>query len=316
MHSLSDKIETTATLPNFLLVGAAKCGTSSLYHYLQQHPDIFMSPVKEPRFFSNRAANPGSGPGDVANSQKSVGSFNEYVKLFQKSKGKKAVGEASVDTMFHFERTIPAIQHYLHDPRIVIILRNPVDRAYSAYNYHVRDGRENLSFADALIMEEKRKEDGYMCMWQYQKGGLYAERVRDFQKNFTNVQVLLYDDLKKNVLTLLRCLYAFLDVQPDFVPDTSHRYNVSGIPRWSFINALFIKPKRLHKVASSVGGALLGANRWIHLRDRIRSTILLKPPPMDPEIAEQLRQYYCDDILTLQDSIGRDLSSWIYGENK
>jgi hypothetical protein len=123
MHSLSDKIETTATLPNFLLVGAAKCGTSSLYHYLQQHPDIFMSPAKEPRFFSNRAANPGSGPGDVGISQKCVGSFDEYLKLFQKSKGKKAVGEASVDTMFHFKRTILAIQHYLHDPRIVIILR-------------------------------------------------------------------------------------------------------------------------------------------------------------------------------------------------
>jgi hypothetical protein len=62
-HSLSEKIETTTASTNFLLVGAAKCGTTSLYHYLQQHPDIFMSSVKEPRFFSNLVANPGSGPG-------------------------------------------------------------------------------------------------------------------------------------------------------------------------------------------------------------------------------------------------------------
>jgi hypothetical protein len=312
-HFLSEITKPPGVLPNFLIVGAAKCGTTSLYHYLRQHPDIYMSPVKEPRFLSNRAGNPGRGPGDDLNSQGGVGSFDDYCRLFGDSIGKKARGEASVDTLFHFERTIPAIQRYLGDPRIVIILRDPVERAYSAYNYLIREGREELSFNDALSAEEQRKRDEYVYMWQYREGGLYAGRVRAFQEHFSRVQVLLYDDLKKDTLPLLRSLYAFLDVRSDFIPDMSHRHNVSGIPRWGLLNNLFNKPKRLHKAARTIGGAILGADRWVRLREYLRSTILQKPRPMDPELKQQLRRFYRDDILKLQNYIGRDLSSWLQG---
>ena len=311
VHFLSENNKTPCVLPNFLIVGAAKCGTTSLYHYLRQHPDIYMSPVKEPRFFSDRAGNPGRGPGDDSIVQSGVGTFDDYLRLFKKNISKKAVGEASADTLFHFERTIPAIQRYLGDPRIVIILRDPVNRAYSAYNYHVRDGREELSFKEALIAEEQRKRDGYVYMWQYREGGLYADRVRAFQEHFSRVQVLLYDELKKDALSLLRSLYVFLDVNPDFIPDMRHRHNVSGIPRWSLPNNLFVRPKRLHKVTRTIGGAILGADRWVRLRDRLRSVMLQKPGAVEPEIEQQLRWFYRDDILKLQDYIGRDLSSWL-----
>jgi len=316
VHFLSKKNEPPFCLPNFLIVGAAKCGTTSLYYYLKQHPDVFMSEIKEPRFLSNRAANPGRGPGDDSIVQSGVRSFDAYLSLFKKSTGMKAVGEASADTLFLFERTIPAIQRYLDDPRIVIILRDPVKRAYSAYNYHVRDGREELSFKEALIAEEQRRRDGYVYMWQYAEVGLYASQVHAFQKQFSRVQVLLYDDLMRDAIALIRSVYTFLDVAPDFIPDMSHNHNVSGIPRWSLFNNLFIKPKRLHKVARTIGGAILGADRWIRLRDRIRATNLQKPLPMDHEIEQQLRWFYHDDILKLQDYIGRDLSSWLKGDHK
>jgi hypothetical protein len=313
-HSLTKKNNAPSVLPNFLIVGAAKCGTTSLYHYLRQHPDVYMSPVKEPRFFSDRAANPGKGPGDDLNSQGGVGSFDDYIRLFEKSIGKKAKGEASVDTLFHFERTIPAIQRYLGDPRIVMVLRDPVKRAYSAYNYLVREGRENLSFKDALMAEEQRKRDGYVYMWQYRECGMYAHRVCAFQNKFSRVQVLLYDDLKKEALSLVRSVYAFLDVNPDFLPDMTHRHNVSGVPRWGLLNDFFNKPKRLHKAARTIGEAMLGSDRWVRLRERVRSTILQKPRAMDPEIEQQLRRYYRDDIQMLQGYIGRDLSSWLEEE--
>jgi len=316
VHFLSKKNGTPFRPPNFLIVGAAKCGTTSLYYYLKQHPDVFMSLVKEPKFFSDRAANPGKGPGDALIAQSAVGSFDDYLKLFKKGPGKKAVGEASVDTLFHFERTIPAIQRYLGDPRIVIILRDSVKRAYSAYNYMVREGREKLSFKEALIAEEQRRRDGYLYIWQYGEGGLYASRVRAFQEHFSRVQVLLYDDLKLNANALIQSVYAFLGVNPDFIPDMRHTHNVSGIPRGSILNDLFIKPRRLHKAARTIGGAILGADRWVRLRERLRSTILQKPRPMDPEIEQHLRRFYRDDILKLQGYIGRDLSSWIQGEHK
>ena len=153
-------------------------------------------------------------------------------------------------------------------------------------------------------------------MWQYAKVGLYASQVHAFQEQFSRVQVLLYNDLMRDAITLIRSVYTFLDVDPDFIPDMSHNHNVSGIPRWSLFNNLFIKPKRLHKVARTIGGAILGADRWIRLRDRIRATNLQKPLPMDHEIEQQLRWFYRDDILKLQDYIGRDLSFWLKGEHK
>jgi hypothetical protein len=307
-------------LPNFLIVGAAKCGTSSLYYYLKQHPDVFMSPVKEPSFFSNRAANPGKGPGDEDPRLKKyvggVGSFDDYVRLFKINTGKKAVGEASVDTIFYFERTIPAIKSYLGDPRIIIILRNPVKRAYSAYNHLVRDGREKLSFKDALIAEEQRRRDKYSFLWQYREGGLYAQQVRAFQENFSRVKVFIYDDFMRDAITFIQSLYAFLDVDPGFVPHIQRRHNVSSIPRWSLLNNFFNKTTMLHKVVRLIGKAILGEDQWIRLRDRIRDMNMQKPLPMDSEIEQQLRRFYRDDILKLQEYIGRDLSSWLKRENK
>ena len=309
----ADKNETPLTLPNFLIVGAAKCGTTSLYHYLSQHPDVFMSLLKEPRFFSGIVSNPGTGPGDSMNSYAGIGSFDEYSRLFKKSMGRKTVGEASTETLFHFESSIPAIHRSLGDPRIVIVLRDPVKRAYSAYNFQVQRGRESLSFKDAVAAEEQRTRNGYSHSWQYVKSGLYASGVSAFQENFSRVLVLLYDDLEKDALSLLRSLYLFLDVDPGFIPDVKHKHNVSGIPRWRLLGDLFSKPKRLHKAVRTVGEGILGKHRWVRLRERLHSTILHKPRPMDPDIELQLRQYYREDILKLQGYISRDLSAWLEG---
>jgi hypothetical protein len=312
----NDLKQTGPVLPNFLIVGAAKCGTTSLYYYLKQHPDVFMSPVKEPKFFSHYKENPHKGPGDDFRFAKCVDSFDDYVKLFQMNNGKKAVGEASVDTIFYFERALPAIKSYLGDPQIVIVLRNPIKRAYSAYNFLVRDGYEKLSFKDALIAEEQGRRDKYAFIWQYRKCGLYAHPVRAFQENFSRVKVLLHDDLMRNATSLVQSVYAFLDVDPDFIPNTEQRHNVSAIPRWPFLNNLFVKPKRLHKVARKIGGAVFGMDRWFSLRDGVRAMNMQKPLTMDPEIERELRQFYHDDILKLQDYIGRDLSFWLKGEDK
>jgi hypothetical protein len=317
---LGNSIKQTDTkLPNFLIAGAAKSGTTSLYYYLKQHPDVFMSAVKEPKFFSGYAANPGEGPGDDPRWNKFAGgvsSFDDYVKLFRMNSGQKAVGEASVDTIYYCERTIPAIKSYLGDPRIIVILRDPVKRAYSAYNFLVRDGYEKLSFENALIAEEQGMRNKYSFIWQYRKCGLYADQVRAFQENFSRVKVLLYDDLKGDVISLVQSVYAFLDINSAFVPNTEQRHNTSSIPRWRLLNDLFMKPKRLHKVARKIGGAVLGMDRWIRFRDGVRAMNMQKPLPMDPEIKQKLMRFYRDDILKLQEYIGRDLSAWLKGEDQ
>ena len=100
---------------------------------------------------SNRAANPGRGPGDGLISKGSVGSFDDYLRLFKNSIGKRAMGEARVGMQFHFERTISTIKHHLGDPRIIIIIRDPVERTYFAYKFLVRDGWEYLPFVDPHV---------------------------------------------------------------------------------------------------------------------------------------------------------------------
>lgn len=309
--NLSHNSTDNRVLPNFLVAGAAKCGTTSLYYYLRQHPDIFMSPVKEPNFLSCITTAKYKCARDQLSASRDVRTYDAYCRLFKESGGRKAVGEASVSTMYLYDRSIPAIKHYLGDPRIIMILRDPVERAYSAYTFIVRDGWETLSFAESLMMEEKRKAEGYRLMWFYRDLSLYARQVRAFQENFSRVQVLLYDDLRRSAPDLMRSVFTFLDVNPDFVPATQQIQNASGFPRSKLFNDLLVKPKLLHKVARTFGGEVLGVERWARLRERLRSGNLRKAPAMDPLIEQKLRQFFREDILKLQDYINRDLSAWM-----
>ncbi len=113
----------TDHLPNFLIVGAAKSGTTSLYYYLHEHPEIFLSAIKEPKFFSSEVLK------DQYLTRKNkdlyVGSYEEYRNLFRNVQSEKAIGEASTDTLFLYGSTIPRIKKYLGDPKIIVILRNP-----------------------------------------------------------------------------------------------------------------------------------------------------------------------------------------------
>jgi len=151
-------------LPNFLIVGAPKSGTTSLYYYLKEHPEIYMSKLKEPHFFSKECKNlPFRGPKD-----ESLGStkymnltWEDYQNLFKGAITYKAVGEASADYLYYFKCSIKNIKKYLGNPKIIIILRNPIERAFSAYLHMLRDGREYLSFREALHMEEERKKNNW-----------------------------------------------------------------------------------------------------------------------------------------------------------
>lgn len=300
-------------LPNFLIAGAAKCGTTSLYHYLKQHPEVFMCTPKEPKFLVGFAGNRAIGPGDDRVVRSAIGTFDEYCRLFEKGAGRKAVGEASVSTLFHFDISIPNIQRYLGDPRIIIILRDPVDSLYSTYNFLVREGRERASFPEALRLEEQRKRKGYGWIWLYRETRLYSRQVRAFQANFTRVLILLYDDLKRDTAGVIRSVCAFLDIDPAVPLDTKYIHNVSGIPRSDLLNALFVKPKELHVLVRTIAHFLVGEARWIRFRDRLRSSVMEKPQPMPREIERELRSYFREDVLKLQEFISMDLGAWLAG---
>ena len=148
------------TLPNFLVIGAAKSGTSSLYMYLKQHPEIYMSPIKEPHFFSfDDESKMTKGPGDPIH--KAITNFDDYQAQFDGVTDEKAIGEASTSYLYRPEAP-GRIHAMLPDAKLIVILRNPVDRAFSAYMHVVRDKREtSKDFAEALSKEESRKAAGW-----------------------------------------------------------------------------------------------------------------------------------------------------------
>lgn len=299
------------TLPNFLIVGAAKSGTTSLYHYLKQHPEIFMSPVKEPNFLSFQFEEfPYHGVDDYKWDARRVKTYQDYCRLFSASRGKKAIGEASVSNLVFSDKVIPFIKELLGDPKIIIMLRNPVERAFSAYLYSVRDNREDLTFEQSLRKEEERKKAHWSPFWFHKEGGFYYERVKAYQENFSKVGVYLYDDLKNDPAGLLKDIYDFLEVDSSFIPHIKTRHNVSGVPRSRMFNNLLIESNPLRKILRPTVSFFLGQERYIRLREAIRAKNLRRPRIKEETVA-YLKELYREDVLKLQALLGRDLSHWI-----
>ena len=299
----------TLTLPNFLIVGMSRCGTTSLYHYLKEHPDIFMSRVKEPSFFlAQFHPVPENGIGD--DRKKYYKDYADYCGLFEKAGNRRPVGEASADNLYHAEKAIPYIQKYLGNPKIIICLRNPVERAFSAYTFLVSENREFLSFEEGLIQEEKRRRDGWRHIWFYRDAGFYFRGVKAYLDNFSDAKICLFDDLEKRPLSLVQDVYRFLGVDSSYVPDVRARYKTSGIPRSQKINRLFEEPTPLRSLVRGIGKLLLKEDGWIKWRDRLKGQSYAGAT-MRPETRRYLESVYREDILKLQNLINRDLSPWL-----
>lgn len=297
-------------LPNFLVVGCPRCGTTSLCNYLGQHPDVFMSPVKEPGFLTAPfTCREFRGPGDDRRRKRIITRYEDYCALFERVRGERAVGEGTVNTYYYAEEAAGRIKEFLGNPRIIITLRNPVDRAFSAYWLRRRDGREHVSFEEAIAMEPERMQAGWMHPWFLVDMGRYASRIRILRRHFAHVKVCLFDDLRRDPAALLRECYTFLGVDPAFVP-LSTVHNRSGAPRSMALSNLFDHKSPLQKTIRTIGSLLLGEHRWVILRERTR-VLNMKPVTMKPETRKQLTAVLHDEILDLQELIGRDLSHWL-----
>jgi hypothetical protein len=211
------------TLPNFIILGAAKAGTTALYHYLNQHPQIFMSPMKETNFFAlmDESLN-FCGPGDCDFINRfSITSMEAYREQFAGSQGALAVGEAS-PLYLYSPKAPPRIQQHIPDAKLIIMLRHPIERAYSAFLHLVRDGRETTTdFGEALAMEEERIRAGWEHIWHYKNMSLYYEQVKRYYDLFdrSRIKLYLYYDFRTETMQMLGDVFRFLDVD-DTLPPT------------------------------------------------------------------------------------------------
>jgi len=236
--------------PNLFIVGAAKSGTTSLYRYILQHPAIFFCKPKEPRYFSSKYNNfPHNGPGDYVADNFTIKEESKYIDLFKSVKNEKIIGEASVDYLYYY-KTAYDIKKYSPNAKIIITLRNPVDRAFSAYVHLKGAGRENLTFEEALKQEKSRMNDNYEFIWFYKDVGKYYMQAKTYLDIFgkENVLIILFDELNKDVKSVIKKMMFFLNIDPNAIIDDHIKYNFSGIPKNKTID-LILKNRELQHLA-------------------------------------------------------------------
>jgi hypothetical protein len=296
------------TMPNFLVIGAAKSGTTALHRYLTQHPEIFMSRQKELRFFPFENQRPDfRGPGDDVNIASIVVSIEEYRAHFAGAEGFRARGETS-PLYLTMPQSAERIRHYIPEAKLIAILRHPAERAHSQYLMIRRDGFEKLDFEEALAAEDRRVADGWGTRWQYRRRGFYAAQLKPYFARFGREQlrIYLYEDYLSDPVGLMRDVFRFLDVDDSFVPDMSVRHNESKLARSRGLQVFLTEPRRAKNLLKPFIPA-----RWSRrVGDRLRRLNLTRPT-LSAETRRRLIEVYREDILELQEMLGRDLSGWL-----
>jgi hypothetical protein len=304
VHPNKSEGASCSPLPNLFLVGAPKAGTTSIHYYLSQHPEVFMSPTKEPHFFSE----------DLRLPWVSEISESEYLQLFNGRTTESVVGESS--TWYLYSQTAAKnIKAFNPDAKVLISLRSPVDLLYSLFLHRRYAGSETATtLADALAREHKYKDVGEtnsdtsaQSLIRYGEVALYVHQVQRYLYNLPpkNVHILLFDDLLNSPVRTLKNIFQFLGVDHSFVPDFERR-NVSRLNR-SEVLARFLSSAFCRSIANClpaewrevIGRTIKGAN-----------TIRGKRPELDHETRCRIQGSYIGEIERLASLIGRDLSHW------
>lgn len=320
-------------LPTFLVIGAAKSGSTSLHDYLGQHPEIYMSRTKEPNFFAFAGDTPVFRfPAECAGKKGAIrarvrdltfrnrcASLEQYRRLFAGAASQLAVGESSVNYLY--SRDAPRlIREHLPAARLVVILRNPVDRAFSRFLQARREGMEPLAgFAEALAAEDRRVAEGYAPAWHYRRRGFYHEQLAPYYDLFDRqrIHVMLYDDFCREPLKHMQALFGFLGVDPAFSPDMSRRLNASGQPlivaRSGLLEGLLNTNNPVKACAKRLLPDLaLRRARQVIMRINSAHVSAPDPDPLSPGLRRQLQEDFRPDIRKLQDLVGLDLSQWLH----
>jgi hypothetical protein len=296
-------------LPNFLIIGPPKCGTTALYAVLARHPQVYMSLVKEPYFFAFDGQPPNFvGPGSDHFRQHAIVDWERYLDLFAAATVPRALGEASplYLTSYQPERTAANIHRRLPEVRIVAVLRQPADRAYSQFTYRRQQGYEPLAdFRQALAEEDRRITANWPPACYYRRNGLYFTNLTPYFERFPRerIRVYGYEDLSERPQAVLTDLCHFLGIDAVLMPPQVDRQNVTTWTRSRALQALLRQLQSLKGLLPRCLRRMIGP--------RLRTWNQVKPPPLDPALRRELTDIYRDEILRLNDLIGRDLSHWL-----
>lgn len=290
------------SMPDFIIFGAIKSGSTSLCNYLIQHPDIYITTKKEPNFFLYPE-------GAIIPKNGKINSLENYQYFFEKpaAKTKKVRGEGSVSYICT-EGTPQRIFDYLPNVKLIAILRHPVERIYSHYLYLIKEGTETASSLTEALENDRNSPHPF----GYFQHGLYGQSLETYYSLFpaSQIKIYLFEEFAKNPLAVTQDVFQFLDVDPSFTPNVEAKDAVSGIPRNRFIYNFIHQPNIVKDMVKPLVQMVLPKEkRRVLWTKAIESS--LKKPKLDLSVRQTLLEDYRSDILRLQDILGRDLSSWL-----
>jgi hypothetical protein len=309
-------------LPNFLVVGAAKAGTTSIYQYLDQHPEVYLSPIKETNYFAKdipldkiRKDYYKGGALDVGAYVDTdlserihiafVSEWEHYRKLFKNVRSEKAIGEISNS---YLHSTVAAREIKAVDPnmKIIMILRDPIKRAFSHYKMTLRVGLVRDSFYEELQRDYAAAEKGFRVSHLYVEMGQYAAQVQRYLDHFPREQVKIYlfDDLKADAASVIDDMLRFLGVDPAYGVDTSFQANQASVPKNAGL-VHFLRKTGIRKLAKNLAPRFVGqAAKKVFYKEKDDLKI-------EQREKDFLRPLFEEDVQALSRMLDRDLSHWL-----
>jgi len=285
-------------LPDFIIIGAQKSGTTALWKCLRKHPEIFMPEEKEINYFKSDENNYAKG-------------IDWYAGFFKDSKDEKSIGEASPRYLFYPD-VAEKIHRFNKDIKLICILRNPVDRAYSHYWHNVRDGLEDLSFKEAVDREKERiKESDYNYRaYSYISRGFYYDQIRHFLDYFdiTQIHFIIFEELIKHPAEIIEKTLEYLNVDTSFIPKMDHVNQASAL-----------KYPLIYRRIRSKSDYMLDIVREktsYAIRDKISRLLRKiftnkgKYPRIDPKLRKYLERIFNEKNRMLSQLLNKDLDIW------
>ena len=293
------------TLPNLFIVGAAKSGTTSLHNYLHQHPDVFMCTPKEPHFLINNEI------GKIEFLLVFVLKMNTLI-FFLEGKDKKYRGESSVMYLMFPEIVIPKInQQFGEDCKIIIMLRNPIERAYSGFQhvkrYNVKEDCTDFKSAWNISEERYFSNPDMTPASRYKELGLYYKQVKSYLDGIKNVHIIIYDDYQNNFQAEMNKVFDFLEIEKVEI-NSEKKHMVGG---WQWEDE---KMKNIMMKKNPIKSFLKVLIPFKGIRKNIRTKIQNRNTSRVPEICkddrEMLRAFYKEDVKQLSNLLERNLNYW------
>lgn len=281
---------------DFFLVGPPKCGTTTAYHWLKTNPSIFVPEVKEPHFFQFKNKPLAySGAGDMERlARMIVQDEDSYMSLYDSKKKNQLSGDCST-MYFYSEDAIREIK--LHNPqaKIIIVLRDPIERAFSHYMHQVRDGYEiKTDPLSSFLLSEERIQNGYMPFWDYINPGKYTIWLPKWKSSFEDVLVLDYKHLLNNSEEAMAEIARFLDVPNNFQASSDQIFNQSGNPKFPWLNRVLKRKTLAHKLL----GKVMPKEQRVLIKNKILNKNNRKASLQDyPTFSERLNKVYETDVL-------------------